>query len=229
MSGSSIKEKLSRWLLPSFMLISGITLLVVGVPRFMHELMLVPGTPILHRLNAGETITEEEWHTLEQSRLDALDFIELPDAYSDLGASYLRRAQSAKSREEQVKYAEMTVEVAMKGLNMAPLNTFSWFRVATANVMLGPEKNAEALQAWRTSIATAKFEPFILMQRVHLGIVLYQEMTDEDVDLLKDQLRMAYRWNKRYLHQYVRKNNLIVWMAILSEPDSEMKNYLVKQ
>lgn len=222
-----MKEKLSRWLLPSFMLISGITLLVVGVPRFMHELMLIPGTPILHRLNAGETITEEEWHTLEQSRLDALDFIELPDAYSDLGASYLRRTKSAKSREEQVKYAEMTVEVAMKGLNMAPLNTYSWLRVCSANLILGPDHHEEALQAWRQSIAAAKFEPFLLISRVHHGILLYQQMADEDVEKLKDQLDMAYQNNKWKLRQYIRENNLIVWMSILSEPNSEMKEYLV--
>lgn len=96
-----LKRHFSRWFLPGFMLVASITLLVIGVPRFLHELMLVPGTPILYRLNAGETMTEEELHTLVQSRLDALEFIELPDAYSDLGASYLRRAQRPKSAEDR--------------------------------------------------------------------------------------------------------------------------------
>ncbi|MFC4346751.1 hypothetical protein ACFO5Q_02690 [Kordiimonas lipolytica] len=222
---TSIKDKFNRWFIPGFMLVSSITLIVIGVPRFLHELMLVPGTPILHRVNAGETVSEQDLEVLENSRLDALGIIELPDAYLDLGSSYLYRARSAADPEEAQKYAALTIEVSEKGLKMAPLNTFAWFRVATANVMLG--NFPEGLNTWRTSIATARFEPFILIQRVHLGVILYQDMTDEDVDLLKDQLGMAYRWDRQKLRQYVRDNDLILWMAILSEPDSEMKEYLV--
>lgn len=221
-----INEHFSRWLLPIFMLTSSIVLLVVGVPRFLHELMLVSGTPILYRVNAGETVSKQNLEVLESSRLDAIGIIELPDAYLDLGSSYLYRARTATEPEEAQKYATMTIEVSEKGLNMAPLNTFAWFRVATANAMLGPDKYQESLDAWRTSIATARFEPFLLMQRVHLGIILYQNMTDEDIELLQDQLGMAYRWNRIRLRQYVRDNNLLVWAAILCEPDSEMKEYL---
>lgn len=221
-----LRGGLTKWFLPAFMLTSSIILLMAGVPRFLHELMLVPGTPILYRVNAGEIVSDEDLETLEQSRLDALAFIELPDAYYDLGSSYLRRAQTAINPETIQKYSKMTIEASMAGLKIAPLNTFAWFRVATANVMLGPDKYQDGLQAWRTSIAAARFEPFILVQRVHLGIILYQDMTDEDIEALKDQLGMAYRWNRGKLRQYIHDNNLIVWAAYLCEPDSEMKDYL---
>jgi len=219
-----MKDKFNRWFIPGFMLVSSVTLIVIGVPRFLHELMLVPGTPILHQVNAGEAVSEEELKILEKSRLDALGIIELPDAYLNLGASYLYRARTATDPVEAQKYAALTIEVSEKGLKMAPLNTYAWFRVATANVMLGNYQ--EGLDAWRTSIATARFEPFLLLQSFHLGTILYQDMADEDVELLKDQIRMAYRWNKQYLRKYVRDNNLVVWMAILCEPESEIKKYL---
>ncbi|SDD25825.1 hypothetical protein [Kordiimonas lacus] len=223
-----LRGSIAKWFLPAFMLASSIILLVVGVPRFLHEHMLVPGTPILYRVNAGEKVSDEDLETLEQSRLDALAFTELPDAYYDLGSSYLRRAQTATNPETVQKYSEMAIEASMAGLKMAPLNTFAWFRVATANVMLGPEKYQESLKAWRTSIATARFEPFILMQRVHLGIILYQDMADEDVLILKDQLTLAYQWNKVELRQYVHRNHLIIWIDILFKSDSEMKDYLIR-
>ncbi len=219
-------KKFNRWLLPGFMFFASIILLVIGVPRFLHELTLVPGTPILERINAGEIVTEEELSTLEKSRLDALRFVELPDAYTDLGSAYLTRARTVTEREDRVKYAQMSIDASMKGLDMAPLNTFAWFRLATAHVLMGPNQYDESLDAWRKSIATAQFEPFVLMQRVHLGTILYRSMTPEDIELLKDQLGMAYRWNRKKLRQYVRQNNLAAWMALLSEQDAEMSAYL---
>lgn len=227
MSTVTLKKRIRRWATPVFILISGVILSAVGVPRFLYELMLVPGTPILHRVNAGKEVLAEELEILEKSRLDALEFMALPGAYYDLGAIYLRRAQTASRREDIRKYSEMALEASMNGLDMAPFNTFAWTRAVVANVMLGPENNQEALRAWRRSIAVARYEPFILMHRVHIGIILFQEMTEEDAEALKDQLSLAYRWDKWQLRQYIRTNKLVAWMTILCEPDSEMKAYLV--
>lgn len=228
MTLKSLKEGLNRWLLPGFMLVSCIGLLTIGIPRFLHELMLVPGTEILERINAGEPVTDDELTILEKSRQDALSFVELPKAYTDLGSSYLMRARHAVEREERQKYAAMSIEASTKGLNMAPLNTFSWFRVATANVLLGPEHRDKALEAWNTSIATARFEPFILMQRIHLGTILYRNMTLEDIDVLKDQLELAYRRDRHAMRRYAQQNHLIAWMTFLSRPGSEMASFFSK-
>ncbi len=208
------------------MLVASVILLAVGVPRFLYELMLVPGTPILERINAGEAVTDEELASLEESRLDALSFAELPNAYIDLGSSYLTRARNATKREDRLKYAQKAIDASMKGLDMAPLNTFAWLRVTSAHILRGSDQYDEALEAWRTSIATARFEPFILMQRVHLGTILYGNMTPEDIELLKEQMGMAYRWNRGKLRLYIRQNNLTEWMVFLSEPESEIANYL---
>lgn len=224
-----LKDKAVRWLFPAFMLISSITLLVIGVPRFLHELMLVPGTPILYRVNAGETVSAEELTILEQSRLDALRFAELPKAYSDLGSSYLARSRMVTSEEDRIKYAEMSIEASMKSLNMAPLNTFAWFRVATAHVQLGRDRHQKALEAWRASIETAKFEPFLLLLRVHLGILLFPNMSPEDVALLKEQLRMAFHWRAGRALQYGRQKGLLKWMSFLSLPDENMARYFSGQ
>jgi hypothetical protein len=40
---------------------------------------------------------------------------------------------------QQDKYAQMAIAASRKSLDLAPLNSFVWIRLASANVMLGPE------------------------------------------------------------------------------------------
>ncbi len=221
-------EKISRRLLPSFMLISSLILLYFGVPRFLAELMLVPGTPVHERLSRGEEISDEDLTLLEESRLNALKFVDHPEAYSDLGGSYLYRAKHAKTPEEKAKYAQMTIDAAMTGLKMAPLNTFSWLRVCSANFLLGEEHYDKAVEAWRMSVKTAPFEPFVLLSRIHYGILLYNRLTVDDVVTLNDQFDMAYRWSRGKLRSYMNKNNLQSWAVFLAEPDQEMVDFFRK-
>jgi len=223
---SALSEKTARWFLPAFMLIASVTLLVLGVPRLLHELMLVPGTPILYRVNAGEDVSDQDLSILENSRLDALVYIETSEVYNDLASSYLTRARRAATLEERQNFAELTIETSRKSLSIAPLNTYAWSRIATANVLLGQSHYGDALTAWRTSISQARYEPFLQFQRIHLGTILYRTMTPEDIISLKEQLDMAYQSNKYGLRHYVRDNNLMAWMEFLVGTESEMLTFL---
>lgn len=210
------------------MLVASIGLLAIGVPRFLAELVLVPGTPIYERISSGEAVDDEELIVLEQSRLQALEFVDMPRAYTDLGMSYLVRAQRATSEAERREFAKRSIEVTTKGLNLAPLNTFAWARVSSAHVLLGADHYGDAIQAWRTSIATAKFEPFLLIQRVHVGIVLYQSMKPEDREVLSEQFQLTYNWNRGRLRAYARANQLTEWMIFLAGDDALAKEFFKK-
>jgi len=214
-------QKIGRWFLPGFLLVSSITLLVIGVPRFLAELMLVPGTPIYERVSKGEQVSDEDLKVLEDSRLQALEFVELPKAYTDLGTSYLVRAQRTDSAKERLEYARRSIEVTTKGLNLAPLNTFAWLRLASANILLGDQYSKKAVEGWRTSVATARFEPFLLVQRLHIGIMLYNAMEPADIEVLKEQFQLTYRWNKHHLRAYSRQMKLNEWMVFLAGENAE--------
>ena len=221
-------NRVGRWFLPGFILVSSITLLVIGVPRFLAELMLVPGTPIYERISLGEPVDDEELTVLEESRLQALEFVDMPRAYTDLGTVYLVRAQRATSEAERRKFAERSIEVTTKGLKLAPLNTFAWSRVSSAHILLGADHYDDAVQAWSTSVATARFEPFLLIQRVHVGIILYQSMKPTDRKILNDQFQLTYNWNRGRLRTYARANQLTEWMAFLAGDDELAKEFFKK-
>ena len=224
----SSENRVGRRFLLGFMLVASIGLLAIGVPRFLAELVLVPGTPIYERISSGEAVDDEELIVLEQSRLQALEFVDMPRAYTDLGMSYLVRAQRATSEAERREFAKRSIEVTTKGLNLAPLNTFAWARVSSAHVLLGADHYGDAIQAWRTSIATAKFEPFLLIQRVHVGIVLYQSMKPEDREVLSEQFQLTYNWNRGRLRAYARANQLTEWMIFLAGDDALAKEFFKK-
>jgi len=225
---NSNNGKIGRWALPGFMLASSIALLVVGVPRFLAELMLVPGTPIYESLSFGKPVSDEELKTLEESRLQALRFVDMPKAYTDLGTSYLERARRAETQAGREDFAKQSIEVTTKGLNLAPLNTFAWSRLSSAHIMLGADHYDDAIQAWRTSVATARFEPFLLIQRVHVGIILYGAMDAEDREILGEQFQLTFNWDRRKMLAYAKANQLTEWMIFLAGDDAEAREFFGK-
>ncbi len=225
---NSNSGRIGRWFLLVSMLVSSITLLVIGVPRFLAELMLVPGTPIYERISLGETVEEYELTVLDESRLQALEFVDMPRAYTDLGTSYLIRAQRAVLKVERRRFARQSINVLTKGLNLAPFNAFAWSRVSSAHILLGADHYDDAVRAWRTSIAIARFEPFLLIQRLHVGIILYPSMNYEDRKILNDQFQLTYNWNRDRMRIYARMNQLTEWMIFLAGEQTEAKEYFNK-
>ncbi len=195
------------------MLLSSILLLYIGVPRFLAELMLVPGTPIYERTNLGEQITDEELDVLQESREQAVAFVDHPKAYHQLGVVFLLRAQRAESASERIEHANQAIEALNTSLQLAPVNTFAWARLATAYMQVGPEQNEKAVEAWRKSVALARFEPFLFLTRNHIGISLYSDLTEEDREKLKEQINLTYDWNRDRLRNYARQNGLVDWIT----------------
>lgn len=229
MFGPSAKWCFIRWIIPAFMLVMAAGLLVIGAPRLRYELALIPGTPIYQRLVSGQPVTDNELDTLEQTRLDALSFVETAQSYTELGTSYMARAHRTPDVAEKQRHATMAIYATMKGLQIAPLNTFAWARIATAHLMLGADHFEEALAAWRNSIASAQFEPILLIRRVHVGILLYGAMSEIDRALLVEQLAITWRWNRAQLLAYSKRHHLSEWMILLSGDDLEMVRAFQRQ
>lgn len=213
-----------------FMLLSSLLLLYIGVPRFLAELMLVPGTPIVESLNRGEIVSEKDLGIAQESREQAVSFVDHPKAYSELGTIFLTRAQTATESGSKKEFASQAIIHLEKTLSLAPLNTFAWLRLSSARLILGDKENrGKALEAWRNSVATARFEPFVLISRLHTGIILHDIMTDEDKAILRDQADLTYNWNRGRLRSYVRKYKLVEWGAFLLSAHPEKAGWIARK
>jgi hypothetical protein len=200
--------------------LSGIVL-YAGALHFVHELLLIPGTPILSRLPDPATVTNEDLSGLERSRLEALKFLKTPRAYTELCSSFLIRARRAVEANERSVQAGRALEACTKSLQMESLNTFTWAKTTSAYMMLGPENASKAIKAWRASIITGRFEPSLFYGRIHQGIYLYEVMSEDDITMLKEQFLMAFQWNAVGLREYAEKNQLKAWMIFLSDHQIE--------
>lgn len=221
-------RNISSRILPVFMLLASVLLLYIGVPRFLAELMLVPGTPIYERTNLGEPVTDEELDILQESREQAVSFVDHPKAYHQLGQVHLLRAQRTEDAQERIAQAEKALEHLETSVRLAPVNTFAWSRIATACLILGPEHRQKALEAWRTSVALARFEPFIFLSRNHLGILLVDDMTKEDLSILREQINLTYDWNRGQLRNYARQSDIVNWVAFLLHEHPEKADWIRK-
>ncbi|WP_286829445.1 MULTISPECIES: hypothetical protein [Kordiimonas] len=201
-------------------------MLLAGLSRVLHELMLVAGTNVSDQLSRGKSVTADDLDLLVKSRLRAIQFYSTPKAYSDLGTAYLALSGLANELENRRRYARLAETAANNGLTLSPLNSYLWLKLASARVVLGNGHQDGAVEAWRKSIETAKFEPFILFQRVHVGILLFDSLSQEEIALLKEQLVLSYHWNRGQLWQYAHAHKLFDWMAFLTEPNSAMSTYL---
>lgn len=223
-----MKTPLSAKILPAFMLVSSLILLYVGVPRFLTELMLVPGTPIYERINLGEQVSDEELDILQESREQAISFVDHPKAYDQLGQTHLIKARRAGVPETRLMHAKKAREALETSLELAPLNTFGWLRLATAYMLISPELNEKAVEAWRTSVACARFEPFIFLPRNHVAISLYSLLSEEDRAILREQVLLTYNWNRGRLRNYAHQNNLTNWIALLLYEHPEKAEWIIK-
>jgi hypothetical protein len=72
-------------------------------------------------------------------------------------------------------------------LSVTPINSFAfaWLAAVRWHLLTPP---SSILEAWRFSILTSPFESKLLIFRAELGLLLYHSMTQEDQQLLKQQL-----------------------------------------
>ena len=201
-----------------FIVSASAILIFLGGIRFLHEFLLVPGTPIYEKIEKNYEVTEADLEALQESRLAALRVLEHPKTYHQLGSLQVHSARRAESLEKKRALILSGLSNMQHGLELAPFNTFRWLKVSSANLMLGEEYNEEALRAWRRSIELARYEPNLLMPRIHIGILVYRLMNDDDIRSLKEQLSLASKFHKPQLESYVKKHGLAEWIAFLNEP-----------
>lgn len=187
--------------------ITAAVLLAVGVPHLLAAIWMAMGDPIYTDLGTGKRLGTEEIDTLIKSRETARDITGAARAYTDLGAAYIASGATPESLEKSITSLKI-------GLEKAPINAFAWQRLATMQALI-PDQREEALKAWQAARALAEFEPFLLLDRIRIGVALYREMSLDDREALLKDVRWAYKRNRGGLRAYARQADLLEWIKFL--------------
>lgn len=190
-----------------FLGLCALLLLAFGVPRFLASVWIAAGDPIYRDLAEGVALSENDINSLIESRETALMLVDWPHAATDLGTAYYFQNPSKEGLDKAITYVKRSLE-------MAPISAFAWHRLANLQ-SIDPERHTEAVKSWETSRRLSLHEPFLYLERVRVGIILYRSMSDEQREMLRVDAEKAYSLNRGLMRNYGQQNNLLEWFKFL--------------
>ena len=203
--------------------------LCFAYPRLVAEFVLLPGTVKYQKMVSGDRLSEAEKMVLIQSRREALEYEARPQSYFELGYFYIHEIYRAETTYEKAKFANLAIENLQTGLNLAPMNGRAWALLSSACMFVHGNQTTCSIAAWRNSIKFDQFESTLLVPRTHLGILLLNGMSLEDVESLKTQIQFAFRHHNYNFAEYVKQHHLKDSIVELMGSDSEVSQYLISK
>lgn len=181
----------------------GTSLLWLSVPRMMAGFAMIPGDQIKARyigplLGGGaKGPTARELQVWRQSRIDALAWVELPDAWGDLSLIEILEARNAEDATQARTHHEAAREAVRSALSLNPASGFWWLRLAMLDVALGAPVD-QVLASVGNSIRMAPYEPAALYVRIALVFRHWDEADPKLRETILEQVTMlvpAMRWD----------------------------------
>lgn len=199
-------------LLKFLMLASSLLLIGVGVPQLIASISMAAGDPIWQDFREGQNLSEEAITELEQSRLNAIKYSADNEAREQLAYLYLRQGFS----EENTKRA---IDVLEEAVAIDPLDSSDW-ALLTKLYLETPGRRPEAIAAWKASRKLAPNKANLLNDRAANAIYLFRFLNEDDRELAKTDLEIAYRKNRSSFRRFMARTNLLEWAKlILNDPE----------
>lgn len=194
--------------------------------RFAQELIWVPGNYIYGQVSENASLRDEDLKNAERSFLQGAQLRDSAEINVKLGFLYQIWALRSKNEARRLHLLLKASGHLRRGIQAAPLNAYALAQLASIYIQIGPLYYDEAANFWRASIATARFEPMLMTKRIHIGVLLFDELSALDKGALRLQIELAYNWNAHELRVYSKQHGLVEWMRFLSPEGSEQADYL---
>ena len=184
----------------------GAALLVLGLPRLVSALTMLPAEGVLDAVQAGRSVGEDDLGRFEGRWSLARQFSASGRIATDLAAARLAQSERLPkgSEAERRRLVEESVDLLEEGLAKTPANSFAWARLAYAlSLRDGPD--VPAVDAWRMSVLTAPADRRLVLWRARMGIALLSRLREGDHDLLDRQIRFAWYADGKGLARYAKE------------------------
>lgn len=189
------------------MIAAAALLIGFGAPNFLAATWMAIGNPAYQDLRTGELSSGDDIDLVIESREAAVALTGHALAAAQLATAYVQRDTSPES-------IESAVQSTKRSLAVQPVAPYTWLRLASY-LSTQPGKYMEALEAWRTSRTLAPYDTFIEHTRLHVGILLFRYMSEEDRENLMADINRSYEWNRGALRSFARNNNILEWAKFL--------------
>lgn len=182
--------------------------LLMAWPRFSAAIQFLPVERSIRSYYQSRVISTEEIRTLIQRAAKAQSVEDYYGYHSGLSLLHYLQATapdvSLFERRNELDQAISEAELALAG---APLQPELWLRLVQAGfgVFLPHD---ELAQSWRMAIWSGRVEPLHLLQRVQLGLALQPSLGPDGLDLLRDQILLAWNLNQHQFAQAMRQGRV---------------------
>lgn len=165
----------------------GVLLVALGAPGLVAGILGAPADRVLFHLREGQDVTDEALMGLVVARRAASAWRDTAADQRDIGAAELLLAH----RSADAAGYEDARQALDRGLAMAPVDPYSWARLA--HVAWLQERYPDSIAALRASIRTGGHEPTLAPWRVAMMLRLWPAASVEDRTLFLAQIRQLAR------------------------------------
>lgn len=193
-------------------LILGIALLTLAVPRTVAHVMMLPGKSVLSDMARGVPASADHLRQAIAGHRDALRWFDNADGWIDIGAFTLALAgQTGPDGDSRKVLLDQSQSAIVTGLSMAPQRPYAWSRLAqvqhirdAASPAIGP--------LLHMSMATGALEPRLLTQRVRIGYAARAALSDAMTARIQRDVRLWALHEPDGLADWGRRNFALPWI-----------------
>jgi len=210
---------------------AGLLLLWLAVPRTVAHTRMAQGNAVMAALSRGETAAPGQLLAAIASRRAALAWIDLPDAWIDMGSLYLALARlDALSQRDRNAFLDRSIRTFERGLTAAPSRPFAWAQFAQVHQLKDPASRAID-PLLRMSVITGPREPRLMSQRVRIGFAARNSLTPEITREIREEVRLWAAHDAWLLADWARPQFALPWVrrALAGQPALDslfLANYL---
>lgn len=208
---------LHRLFIGSVGLLVGGSILALSVPRTVAEISLLTVGPIRQAVQQKKPVLFDELVRLHETQMAVLS--SMPS-----GPLLIRRSATESAiakifptkhpkRSQWDEAAESSTKLA---LLHAPANSYAWMRLAFMRLRSGSEDRTVG-EPMMMSVLTGAREISLLFTRIGYAIRVWDQLSEEDIELIEDQILWADRVDRKRLIAIAKRNRnsmMIVFAAI---------------
>ncbi len=174
-------------------------MVVIAFPNFIAHAWMAIGNDIYYRLPQGD-VTPAEIDTFIESRKKAIEWADLSKAKTDLTILPL----VSEAHKFEAYNTRLDLE---KLLEENPYSGFLWLRLAQLREKTAATPN-EVLAPWEASYKYMPYEPRAMFLRITVGLRYRAALSEEQIELLRTEIKNSYSYRRYELRSQIRKYNL---------------------
>jgi hypothetical protein len=191
------KSLTSRFTLIMIVGVASVTLLSLSWPRLKASLHYLPVDTALSKYWESRVTNTQQLDALIERARESIalhDHYRYWDGLSELQT--LSGNDMAKPYWQRRQILEQSILSAEEVIRRAPAQPRVWLRIARTRAFLAYPSD-EVIPPWQMSVLTGRVEPTLMLARLELGLIYFDDMDSETVLLLRDQSVLTWAMHKR--------------------------------